>query len=223
MKYDTTVQANATKVSIFINVIGVIIAIWFAFSAEHYFWSAIFTMLFPLVYFVVVVVYKGLIPFNTSCLAFIICSIVLLIKGFKIAMVEYGNVWLYVLILSVVILLLLIQSSEFLIKTKQGRTNILLSILFLILYSYGVITLSNCVFDQSKPQILETTISDMKITFGTKSQTYHFYLAPWGSKENIDHITVTEAQYNSAHVGDTVHVHVSQGFLRAAWYSVTMP
>jgi hypothetical protein len=224
MTHNPIADAKATKVAIALNVLGVTIAIWFAFYPRPYLWSAIVAMLFPLVYLAVVVVYQGLIRFSTSCLAFVICCIVLMIKGYDVELVEYRDAGLYVSVLSAFILLFLILLSvEFQIKTKQGRTNILASILFVFFYSFGVVVLSNCLFDQSKPQIVKTTISAVKVTDGTKSQTYHLYLAPWGPKQNMDHVTVTESQYSAAHPGDTVQIQLRPGFLNIRWYSVTLP
>lgn len=217
-------EKNATIAAIAINVLGMLIAGWLTFYPHPYLLAAISAMAISTAYLVLIVVFKGQIKFDTSCLAFIVCSMVMMIRaGFDFEIVEYKNVWEYVTGLSILILaLLILLSTEFTWKNNKGRTNIFSSVLFILFYSFGVFIFSNCLFDQSKPQITRTTISEMKITRGTKSTTYHWYLSPWGSHKDIDHVTVEEAQYHNAHVGDTVQVQLRPGFLRTPWYLVVI-
>ncbi|MEO7990599.1 MAG: hypothetical protein ABI663_13720 [Chryseolinea sp.] len=220
---EETLNSKATKITIGINLLGVLIAVWMVAYPEPYWLATTSGMLFPLLYMVIVVLYKGLIRFNTSSFAFIACSLVLMIRAVKdFEILDYERLWISVSLLTIFLMASLITlSSEFSFKTKGGLV-IILSSLFIFLYSFGLYTLSNCLFDQSKARTFTTSIANKQITNGTKSTTYHLYLNAWGSKEGKDHVTVTADQYDTSTIGDNVDIELKSGWLGTPWYSISI-
>ena len=67
--------------------------------------------------------------------------------------------------------------------------------------------------------VYNTEVVD-KSASGTKRTTYHLKVAPWGNHTENENITVTQSQYNSTEIGQTVKVDYKKGLLNIPWYYI---
>jgi hypothetical protein len=84
-------------------------------------------------------------------------------------------------------------------------------------YSYGTILKINCLFDDTSPRQINTTI-DSKFKEYSKGEHYYLWLNPLttgGDKKQVEVGPITYGKYNP---GDTVVVDLKKGSLNIPWY-----
>ena len=96
---------------------------------------------------------------------------------------------------------------------------IVLFALIMASYGYGAGTLANALFDKSPAKSFQTRLQAKSISAGTHP-TYDLTLAPWGTKTDVDEVTVKALLYDRLAVGDKVCIALHQGALGAAWYKI---
>ncbi len=93
-------------------------------------------------------------------------------------------------------------------------------LLFSGLYGYGVVAVTDVMFDQSPAAAYATTVVGGHVSHG-RSDTYYLRLAPWGPIAYEDDVSVSHSLYDSSHLGDTMCATLHSGSLHAPWFRVT--
>lgn len=93
------------------------------------------------------------------------------------------------------------------------------SMIFMVIYSYGLIAYVNCSFDtllgnQEKVKVIDRQMSS------SKSTTYYFEVSPWGGQDVKKKIIVSKRMYLKTKRNDFVIINFHKGVLSIPWYSV---
>eukprot|EP01037_Dinobryon_pediforme_P011528 gene11528-11624_t len=90
-----------------------------------------------------------------------------------------------------------------------------------VLYAYGSIVQINCVFDQSQPKLVRTSVynSDIRQSKGTH---YYLYLRPWDNSSTAKSIEVSSGTFNRYPPGSGIDVALKNGLLNVPWYYVVV-
>nr|WP_067058067.1 hypothetical protein [Mucilaginibacter sp. L294] len=86
-----------------------------------------------------------------------------------------------------------------------------------IIFGLGSVTLTNCLFDNSKPVKYQTQVVDEYIS-NSKGAHYHLKLKPWLPGQNIREVDVSEKSYYKTPVGSTVFIYQKKGLLNIPWF-----
>ncbi len=89
-----------------------------------------------------------------------------------------------------------------------------------LIYGYGCTIQVNCVFDNSAPQLIHTTVYNKWIEH-SKSVHYHFKLNSWDSDQKLKNIEVSESTYNRYTNGDNININLKKGALHIPWFTVS--
>jgi hypothetical protein len=105
-------------------------------------------------------------------------------------------------------------------RSLQSRRGIVILLFVLgMSYGFGAGMEGNALLDDSKPSVYPTQITEKRISSG-RHQSHDLYLAHWGSKQDIDKVSVSRSFYESVRIGDTVCVSLHQGAFHVPWYIV---
>jgi hypothetical protein len=108
-----------------------------------------------------------------------------------------------------------ILSGEATFRSKPAVTAFLLLLAYG--FSCGALAELNRIFDTSQPVSFRTTIRGMHVSSG-KSHTYRLTLDGWANRPTGTDVKVSSSFYNALHVGDTVCIYLSTGWLGYRYY-----
>jgi hypothetical protein len=215
------------KVSIVINVLGIGTASLF-FWRNAPAWFVILVMVLPPLTMIIVKISRGVIHFNyrettpnpSVGLVIIVCSIALtvyVVTHFN--MLDYGKLWTHVLWVTVVVwILFLASTSEFNYRYSLDMANAISFCLFLIMYAFGMYTISNCLFDTAPPDKLTTTVSNKYIVESMRHNHTYFLTIEGVGPIKKNSIEVAEDVYNDTKTDQNIEVLIKKGRWGEAWY-----
>lgn len=104
---------------------------------------------------------------------------------------------------------------------KEDMISILIVIvLTMICYSYGVIITTNCSLDYSEAKIMKTKIMKKIIATDLYATDYYFLLDSENLFKNELEIAVKKSFFMKRKKGDIVELKIKQGFLHIPWYKI---
>lgn len=191
---------------------------------------ACFLILFPILGILIMLFSKGLTKFISNqkrsvhsfiILGFLPPSFMMLVRSLdEYNIVKYENIWLPVgtVALVVVSLLYSIGINKAMGSITGQAVGMLLAA---VLYAYGSIVQINCVFDQSQPKLVRTSVynSDIRQSKGTH---YYLYLRPWDNSSTAKSIEVSSGTFNRYPPGSGIDVALKNGLLNVPWYYVVV-
>jgi hypothetical protein len=220
---------EAKRVAKYINVIGGVTGAWVWFYPRPYSLSLIGGMILPAMAFISLYAYRGLIRFDekkNSAHPSIIYGLLFPSAGLMIRAImdyeilEYKSLWIAISITTITLTSLLVVGTKEFKFTRCIDYFTTLSLTGMILcYSFGTYVVSNCLFDNTEPEIFKSEVSDKEISSG-KSTTYYLKLKPWGPRTEAERVSVTKVEYEATDKGDTVDIHLRQGLLGTPWFYV---
>jgi hypothetical protein len=147
---------------------------------------------------------------------------VLLRMLFDYNIISYNNGWIVVALLTAGLFVLYqIPTGGFKPRTAADYIFLALFPLVTFCYSFGSITLANCMFDESPPVSYHTTIVDKRISEG-KTTTYYLTLEPWGDLTEPEEVKVSRAEYEQANNDDRITITQRKGYFGMPWITVTL-
>ena len=138
---------------------------------------------------------------------------------------EYSNVWLYTLLLTPIILLMILKGTkgEFQVKNKLEGIIIypFLAITIGLFTFFSSITI-NCTFDESTPEKFEAIVIEKEVSKSNKGGTrYLLTLGPWGTVTEETEVSVSKSQFERIEDGSSINVNLKKGFLEIPWIYVS--
>jgi hypothetical protein len=217
--------AKAVKI---ISLLAYAFALWLVFYPRPYEVAVVINVLLPLAGLFFYLKYGEVVKLAarnkkdlsnlTSILLF--PSIALMLRSLLDFNILYNtNYWIIIFLLAAVIsAAVFLMTDEY--KTRKSLA-VLMPLLFL-LYSFGSVTTTNCVYDYSQPVGYRAMVVDKHVDSG-KTTTYHLTLEPWGDMIEQTDASVTKKQYDKTAAGDRVDVYEFSGLWVIHWYEVQKP
>ena len=139
------------------------------------------------------------------------------ITEFKI--LSFDNIWLSIgIVFSIMFGLLCFKGVNKSVESVIGQ--IVVMLIFSVLYGFGSVRTINCVFDKSKEITYNANVIDQHISSG-RHTTYYLKLGTWGPQNKNEDEEVSKKMYNKTQIGDTVNVKYKEGFLKSPWFVIT--
>jgi len=212
-----------------LNGAGVVVTLWTFFFPKPYEYAIIACISLPLIGLLALKFWKGLIRIDVEkgsiypsipfCIAF--PGVLLSLRAMlDFSIEDYSNIWILAITIAVVFTSLLIfKNKELSLKTGKSYFTILGFLIFTFAYGYGAIVTTNCAFDKSIPQVFSTKIVDKQIS-GGRYKTYDLYLSPWGTKTEIEKVSIDIDMYRHLNNGDEVSIYQLKGRFDIPWLEV---
>ena len=223
---------SARKLSNILNVLAVLVTLWFFLYPYPYPLVAGIVMLFPFLVIIALKMYKGLIRIDEKkksiypslMLALLLPSLVLAVRALMdYSILNYRNLWIPLAITTILLLGTLIRSTkEFNLRKWRSVVSMLVIGLFMAAYAYGALLHLNCFYDLSTPELYEAEMLDKRISTG-KNTSYYVALSPWGPRQETEEVKIPAYQYEQLEPGDVVEVYVNNGLLNIPWFFIGEP
>ena len=237
-KKTTSIKSNLTFHKLdWLEIISIIIGLWFLFYPEPY---------IPLFTVLLILPLLGLI-LNSNNRNASICSLVeiktksdgsvkydvadfivfpAIIILFRVIL-DFECESFYSLIIPISIsfilmLLILFITHKAIIESKKNKLWVY-SALFsnLFLYSSAATYGMNCIYDTSKPKVYHAEVIDKSISTGSKGgKTYYIRVTPWGHHYDTERISVSKFKYDELESGMKVNIDLKKGLFNIPWYYV---
>jgi hypothetical protein len=104
-------------------------------------------------------------------------------------------------------------------SVRDKRGTVLLTLVLVMAYGYGVVALGDSVLDHSTGSSYPTTVYGKHVTSG-RNRTPTLRLGPWGPRAAQEDVTVPWDLYRRTSVGQTICVLLRPGAFGVAWYQV---
>ncbi|HEY6902520.1 MAG TPA: hypothetical protein VI233_17805 [Puia sp.] len=88
------------------------------------------------------------------------------------------------------------------------------------LYSWSLLTFSNCYYDKSEPDVWNVTVLGKRVSHG-KSTSYYLSLSSWGKYGEGKEAQVTKALFNRVSEQQVIHVYLYKGRWELPWYAIS--
>jgi hypothetical protein len=220
------------KLAIYINRLGLCLALWEALYSHPYSIALTVAMIFPLVTLFVLYIHRKSISLEDgdkktgtkqpSLLAALIASsmILALRAGLDYDLLVFSDcliAWGIGFIVLTTIILWIESTSAIKIRFFSGHG--LSIMIFVLAYSYGSMIIADCFFDNTKPEIYHTHVLRKHMTGGRR---YNFYLMldKRGQQTKPGDVSVSSSFYRKTQPGDGIDVYVKKGTLDIPWYFV---
>src|SRR5690606_5256174 len=133
---------------------------------------------------------------------------------------EYRGAWITISIATVLLSgLLLMGTKEFSYTKFQHLFAGLLLTAIMLCYVYGGYVIANCLFDQSAPEEFVVQVVDKEIGSG-RVTTYDVVVGPFSRETKPRKLGVTKRQFDKLTKGDSVALHIREGFFGTPWLYV---
>jgi len=216
-----------------LNGLGVVIGLWTFFFSKPYEYAIIACIVLPLITIVAIKFWKGLIrietekgsayPYATVGIIFPATALALRsIIDFSID--DYSNIWIPSILITVVLnTILFVGNKELLFKNGKNYFIAFTFMIFTFAYGYGAVVTTNCTFDKSEPEMFASQVLGKSIGGGRKSTSYDLKLSPWGTKREVEKISVDADLYDNLQIGDEVSIYRFKGRFDIPWIVVDYP
>lgn len=140
---------------------------------------------------------------------------------FDINIFNYDNIYKPLIAIVMLVFVFVLKAHHTKLDFKKTKTFfVLLGVLFLsTIYAYGLVAISNVVFDNDGGELYDAEVLDMRISSG-KSTTYYLELSPWGPQTEIKEVMVSKTLYQNTQIGDSAFVYFSDGLYNIPYYIV---
>ncbi len=220
---------RAHKAAKILNWGGFVIGLWTFFYPFPYDYIVPVCMTVPLIALLALRLFKGRIKiggkknsvYPNLYMAWLMPIMALFLRALQdFEIFDYSTVWEPLGVVAAVLGILLVAGNKD-FKFKEIMDYVMLGIftLFLCLYGYGVVVLTNCQYDDSEPELFQAEILSKRITSG-KNTTRYFELTPWGPKKEAEEVQVHNALYKQFETGDSVTVYYGKGRFNIPYYLV---
>jgi hypothetical protein len=209
------------------NIAGVVLG--FVAIVNKSFAITALLLLYPLIGIVMMALSRGLIKFasnrNTNItpsvmLGFYLPALMMFINSLlEFNILSYHRVLPFAVSLSTLIFFLIYTTGRN-NATRALKGQIIYMVALACLYGYGATININCLFDRSMPVQYQVTIIDRHIAKG-KTTAYYLTLSPWGTRKNVEEVTIPWRLYSEVTVGNIVKVNYRQGLINIPWFTVT--
>ncbi len=223
-----TILKNARKYVMVFNFIAMGLFFLTIYFHGNNYWLRVIALIYPLAGLALMKISKGLIrlyakkssAYPTIFIGMLFSSIVVSVLSFiDTKIISFDNLWAPLIMVFIVVF-----SALYYLSIKLAKAPVLHQIAFVIIisgaYAFGGTLLSNSLFDQSKPQIFSTTVTDHHITNG-KSTSYHIIIGGWDNRPEGENISVSSSFYYNAQVGSMVKVNLKKGLFNVPWYFIS--
>ena len=219
---------TAKVIAIIYNVGGFALLLLLTVSSR---WIFLGPLIHPLIGLIVMATSKGLIrlyanprrsAIQTLVIGFTVPCFLLLFTGFgNYDILHYASLWLPSLLVGIVLFVLLYVFGFN--KTAEAiAAQLIVMVVFALIYGVGVITHLNGALDDTPGQVYETSVAARHVTHG-RSTSYYVQLSPWGPVHGYQEESVHRSFYNSVNIGDTVEVVLHPGWMHIPWYRIRKP
>ena len=219
---------DATGASKLINAIGVMILLLsFILKIEKY--TVAVAIAAPIVFIIILRIYKGLIRIGTSksspypsipfgLAAVIIC---LIIKCFRYSIMDYHHVWQPALLVAMVLVVILMVANKSFSRISESRImGIVLIMICSFLYGFCTVVCLNCVYDTSNSRYYQARVLDKWVSNG-RTKAYHFKISQWREGGDTENIQVSRQMFDRINIEDPMNVYLYEGRLKIPWYVIT--
>ena len=216
-----------------LNGVTAVVIAWLFFYPRPYKYLVIVCVCLPLIGLLTVKLSKGLIKvdaekesaYPTVVFPLMFPGIILFLRGIiDFSIEDYSHIWLPAILISLIfVAFTIVVSKKKTIKKAKDYFEIISYVLFGFIYGYSTVVVTNCVFDNSKPEIFASEVLSKTISGGRKGTFYDLNLSPWGKNTEANKITVDSNLYNNVEVGDEVSVYRFEGRFDIPWVVVDYP
>lgn len=210
-----------------INVVAIAVSLWAFIHPEPYMAAIVASALLPIVAIWALVSSGGLILLDASSWrvsptvdqAFLMPALVLFFRAYNdYSLISFSPLWLPlaagIVVLGVVFF--------FGVRDFRDERHVRIpTIIFTVIFVYGVLIEANCLFDPHPPQIVPAAVTSKKINSIIFAERYQVGFTPWrdGGPSSDEH--VTREVYEAIEVGEKACVELHDGLLGIPWYNVT--
>lgn len=215
------------KISTVLNWIGGLSAIWLFAYPKFYELSVLVNIIIPIIGILFALKHQGKVgidyrKWNNSSIpkidsAILFPSFALILRAlidFKI--IGFKNIFIYALIISVPLTIVLFYGTKEYLIGKKIFTGIVWAILFTFTFGCGTAILTNTLLDKSKPEFYKAKIINKEIEKG-KTTAYRIDFEPWGPILENDLMRVSKKEFDKLNVNDSIELKLRKGFLKTQW------
>lgn len=225
---------SAISITRFINAVALFVGLSAMFLPVFSRIQVMACMLFPVATIACVHISKGLIrfdahkhsPYPSIFAALLFPSAALLARSvFDFSIFSYNGFWLPFLVLFLLVVLLMVTSSEFEGEYKHGRFYAtLLGVMCIAgMYSYGTVVEANAIFSSGKTIHYKAAVLNKRVSYHKNtSKSYSFTLSQWGPQTIISDVTVSSQIYDNVNLSDSVDVQFRSGLFGIQYFRVRM-
>jgi hypothetical protein len=220
---------QAKQTAKLLNAAGLIIGLWGFIYPTPYNILIVLSLLFPLIAFVVIWYFKGLVQladgkksaYPSAAGAFLMPSLLLMVRALlDYEIYDYSFYYKPFVILLVIALAVAWWSCREMIKYSIQKPVTLITLLIaLCCYSYGAVTVINGYYDETPGKVFAVPVKDKHISTG-KHTSYYLLVDTWGRYTSPKEVSVSPNLYNAENPGDTVNVYLKNGYLGIPWFWV---
>ena len=219
---------KARQICKVLNIVAMADGFWLMIAPAPYHFCMYVSIAFVLFCFVVLYRFQGIIRVNEKpksaypslAVGFMMPSFGLMIRALiDYTILQYNNLFLMTLACSIILLLLLWYCTGS-FKDSSRLVRSLYYIIFFAIFSFGALTQVNALEDHSKEIVYSAQVLDKTISKG-KSTTYYLELSPWGPRKNEERVSVPGAFFQKTEIGESVQVHLKNGYLHVPWFYIT--
>lgn len=216
------------KISKIINIVSIGASIIFIFFPKWYLYQFFIVSFIPIAVIFIFKYTNGLIRIeevkndvypSMFFSLFLSVMAVFLRALLDINIYNYDNIWLNVIIITIVLLVIFYSLIQNVPTKSTKKIIVLVSIIFIFLYSYGNFILIDYLFDKSKPTIYHSKIIDKHISSG-KTTTYYLTPSAWATQTESDNVSVSEDQYENINIGDSINIYLYKGFFNVQYFEI---
>jgi hypothetical protein len=209
------------------NIFAIGVSIWTFVYPEPYEFAIIASALLPILAIGTIFFSKGLIHLDSHAWsahphvtrAFLMPVLALFFRAFiDYSILSTNTLWLP-LCLSVIVVnaLLFFGVKEF----RNDRKAIVPVSVFIIIFVYGFLIETNCLFDSHPPRIYTTKIVKKRIHYGVAPVWYRMTVSGWDMDKQTTEEHVSRELYTTLEEGNDLCVEVRPGLLGIPWYRLT--
>jgi hypothetical protein len=128
--------------------------------------------------------------------------------------VSYEELFIYSAAIAVITGLTAALRAE---NIRKKRDDLIFGVLLSGAYTFGVLSMVNCVYDTSPSQVYHTTVSRKTMSHG-KSTDYYLWIPPTGPLHEETKTSVSRRKYETFQEKDSINLYVNAGTLGMPWY-----
>lgn len=215
------------KISTLLNWIGGLSAIWLFAYPKFYGLSVFINILIPIIGILFAFKHQGKVgidyrkwkntPIPKIDSAILFPSFALILRALMdIKILGFKNIFIYALIISIPLILILFYGTKEYLIGKKIFTGFFWGILFTFTFGYGTAILTNALLDQSEPVFYKAKIINKEIENG-KTIAYRIDFEPWGPITENDLMRVSKTEFERLNVNDSIELELRPGFLKTRW------
>ena len=220
---------KARRTAKWLNSAGGIVAAWLLLQPQPYHWAIAAGLIVPVAAMAAVWFHPGVLrlderknsAYPSLVTAILMPSLLLLLRGLlDFEILDYGNLWLPAMVISVLLALAMLAGSrQFLLQQDSRLSLVLAALAYAVLYGYAATVIYNCAYDEGRAT--EYTVQVLtKHKSSSKTTTYYLKVCPWGPRATADDVTVSREYYQQAKTGDKIHIYQMPGKLHVPWFTV---